>query len=49
MLEMADYIFDSKSTYNKVLLEEKLQLAEKVKDYNLKYDTQLKSPKRKCH
>ena len=36
MLEMVDYVFGSKNTYNKVLLQEKLQLAEKVKDCNLK-------------
>lgn len=34
---MVDYVLGSKNTYNKVLLQEKLQLAKKVKDFNLKY------------
>lgn len=51
MLEMVDYVFGSKNTYNKVLLQEKLQLAEKVKDCNLKYPIKRKYnwDVKRCH
>ena len=47
MLEIADYVFGSKSAYSKVLLDEKLQLAEKVKHCTLQCDGELESLKGK--
>ena len=46
---LANYVFGSKSTNNKVSLEEKLHLVEKVKDCKLKYDAELESLNAYCH
>ena len=40
---MADYVFGSKSTYSKVLLDKKLHFAEKVKHCTLQCDEELES------